>query len=134
MDWESKEDISRFVGEMRAGVMAISSTATISQQQNATTKEHAVKGPSWVSKFTVPPPKEDHVRTLLLRVIDELRDGNSPDSRPQSEAIDLQWTGHHIGVDRDTPEPFISEEEKYVRLMKDISSPLVILFIYGGAF
>lgn len=134
MDWESEEAISGFVAEMRAGVLAISSTTTISQQQNATLKQPTVKGPSWVSKCTVSPPKEDRVRTLLLRVIDKLGDGNGPDAQPQSEAIDLQWTGYRKGVGRDTPEPFISEKEKYARLMEDVSSPLVILFIYGGAF
>lgn len=119
---------------MRAGVFAVSSTTTISQQQNASLKETAIKGPSWVSKFTIPAPKEDHLRTLLLRVIDELADGNGPRTRPQSKAIDLQWTGYRAGVGRDTPELPISEQEKYSRLMQDISSPLVIMFVYGGAF
>jgi hypothetical protein len=89
MNWESKESISELAGEMRAGVFAISSTITISQQQNATLREPAIKGPSWVSKFTVPSSNEDGVRTLLLRVIDELADENGPRSRPRSEAIDL---------------------------------------------
>ena len=134
MDWESKEAISHFVGEMRDGVIAISSSTTVSQQQNATLREPAVKGPLWVSNFTVSPPQEDHVRTLLLRVIDELADGNGPDARPQSEAIDLQWTGYRRGVGRDAPEPLISEKEKYAGLMKDVASPMTIMFIYGGAF
>ena len=134
MNWECKESISEFVGMMRAGILTASSTTTISQQQNATLQESAIKGPSWVSKFTVPPPKNDHVRTLLLRVIDELADGNAPRARPKSEAIDLQWTGYRKGVGSDTPQPSISEKEKYDRLMKDVLSPLVIFYIYGGAF
>lgn len=134
MNWGSKESISELVEKMRAALFAISSTMTISQQQNGTLKEPAIKGPSWVSKFTVPPPKEDCVRMLLLKVIDVLADGNEPLTRPQSEALDLQWTGYRINVGRETPEPLLSEKEKYSRLMKDISSPLVIMFIYGGAF
>jgi hypothetical protein len=134
MNWESKESISELVGGMRAGLFALSSSATISQQQNATISEKAIRGPSWVSKFTVLPPKKDHVRTLLLRVIDHLADGNGPRTRPRSEAIDLRWTGYRTGVNRETPEPSISEKEKYTRLMKDVSSPLVVFFIYGGAF
>ncbi|ERF76671.1 hypothetical protein EPUS_02210 [Endocarpon pusillum Z07020] len=43
------------------------------------------------SRFTIPPPKEDHLRKLLLRVIDELADGNGPCTRRQSSALDLQW-------------------------------------------
>ena len=134
MDWESKESISELVGRMRAGVFAVSSTTPISQQQDASLREITTKGPSWVSRFTIPPPKEDYLRTLLLRVIDELADGNGPCTRPQSKAIDLQWTGYRTGVGRDTPELPISEQEKYTGLMKDISSPLVIMFVYGGAF
>lgn len=107
---------------------------TISEQQRATLKEPPVKGPVWVSQFTVPPPQEDRVRTLLLRVIDELDAGNGPYTQPQSAPIDAQWTGHRESVDKDAPEPPMSEDEKYTMLMKEVSSPVVIMFVYGGAF
>lgn len=134
MNWESKKSISELVGEMRARVSAISTTVTISEQQNASLRERAITGPVWVSKFAVPPPQKDDVRTLLLRVVDGLADGNRPRPRPQSEPIRLQWTGYRAGVRVKTPELLISEREKYTRLMKEVSSPVVIFFLYGGAF
>ena len=136
MDWESKDAVGRIVAQTRAQIMASAVEGpTISQLQKATLKESKVKGPMWVSKFTLPVAKEnDHVRTLLLGVIDMFNDGDRPYARPDSEPIDIEWIGYRKGAGKDAPEPLIPEDEKYARLVKDTSSPAVVMFIYGGAF
>ena len=80
--WGFKEAVNRLVHQIRAEVLARAKSATISQQQKATLKEPLVKGPTRVSKFTLPPPYEDHVRALLSNAIDGLNDGYETYGRP----------------------------------------------------
>lgn len=135
MDWESKDSIQGAVAEMRDQILTFAALATISQQQEMTVNDHPVKGPVWVSNFTIPPPEgEDQVRTILLRQIDELNEENASYKRPQSEPLNAQWTGYRSCATKDALEPSVSEKEKYTKLMEDVSSPVVVFFIYGGAF
>ncbi|MCJ1379808.1 hypothetical protein MMC17_002911 [Xylographa soralifera] len=107
---------------------------SISEQQALTFAERPVNGPMWVAFFNLPPPPEDDVRKLLLRVIDSMGDGDSAYTQPFSDMVRMQWIGHRRGVGRDEPTPPIPEFKKYERLEKENPGPTVILFIYGGAF
>jgi hypothetical protein len=134
MDWESKDEIRGITELMRAGAAEAFGKATISQQQGNSLRQQRVKGPLWVARFTLPPPKEDHVRKLLFQVIDDLDKERVPYARPQSYPIQAEWSGFRNGVSKDEPEPSISEKEKYASLIRDSSGPGVVYFLYGGAF
>lgn len=88
----------------------------------------------WVSNSTIPVPDEDDSRVVLLQVIDDTNEEHAPYTRPQSRPLQLQWTGFRKGASQDTPEPEISEVEKYQRLLQDTENRTVILYVYGGAY
>lgn len=80
------------------------------------------------------PLKEDNSRELLLGLIDEQNTHNIHYDRPDSEPLSCQWTGYREGVEAATPEPLLSEREKYERLVKETKRPLTVLYLYGGTF
>ncbi|KAH8697422.1 alpha/beta hydrolase fold-domain-containing protein [Talaromyces proteolyticus] len=102
--------------------------------QASTLRDDAVKGPIWVSKFTTPTPNEDTSCSLLLDLIDELNIKHVRYDRPQSQRLRFEWVGFRGQVTRDTPEPSLSETEKFQKLNAETKSPLTILYIYGGTF
>jgi hypothetical protein len=133
MDWQSKKEIGRLTAMLR-DMVEETGKLTVSEQQQSTLKTPVVKGPMWVAKFTYPVPKEDKARELLFQAIDDLNEHHASYTRPESVATHAEWTGFREGVGKDEPEPSISEKEKFDGLMKDATSPGVIMFCYGGAF
>ena len=93
-----------------------------------------MKGQVWISKFTIKRPVEDDSRDLLLGLVDETNDKKIRFDRPASEALRFQWVGFRDGVEKDTPEPSLSEAEKFQKLDAETHSPLTILYIYGGTY
>ena len=108
----------------------------LSTVQRATLIEPQVKGPSWVSRTSFPAPKDDTKgsQSLLERAIEALGDGNAQYTRPSIQAVDVRWTGHRPGVGEEEAEPSALEQEKYRDLMKDVKSPLTIMYFHGGGF
>ena len=135
VQWDCPQKIREATQAIRARVVTvIESGTTISEQQKRTLNEIPVKGPTWVSKFTIPPSPEDDIRELLFRAIDQGNEGKVNYFRPKCQPLDAQWTGYRAGAGKDTQEPDMSEEEKYRALVNDTKSPFVILYVYGGAF
>ena len=134
MDWSSPKAISRATQQQRAKAISTTGTKTLSEQQRATTKESPVKHPSKVSNFTIPKPSEDNVLKLLLRVIDFHNYDHGRYPVPQLTSTHAQWTGHVPGVNDAERGSEVSEVEKYLQIAKATSSPIVIFFVYGGAF
>ncbi|KAI9681950.1 MAG: hypothetical protein M1817_000004 [Caeruleum heppii] len=111
--------------------------------QRLTLKDPGVKGRMWVSRVTlkVPDPEQgpgegaEDVGRALKRAFNGLRD--SDDQRylvdPDVVDVEAEWTGYRSGVGPNEPEPRISEEAKYERLMGEVSSDVVILYFHGGA-
>ncbi|CAG8974308.1 hypothetical protein HYALB_00011978 [Hymenoscyphus albidus] len=132
--WESKDDIGNLLVVIRESVREASQTTTISQQQIGSLKSPASKGKIWVAKSSLLPSPEDQARQSLLGVIDKFNEQNVPYFRPLSTKIDLEWVGFRKGVVKDTPEPKISEKEKYRGLLEDSPGPGVVMILYGGAF
>ena len=132
-DWSSPQAVQEAVKVFRD--MAYSQRAfSISQQQARTTKDAPVKGPQWVSKFTIPSTPELDILHLLIRAIDYLNDGKGTYQRPLLQPLNAQWTGYRPGVPKDASEPQLPEKEKYIALADGAESPFVIYYIYGGAF
>lgn len=107
-------------------------TVSISATQAATTKDRPVTGPIWVSKFALPKVKENNSQDLVLNLVDEASDGNVPYQRPEAEALRFEWVGHRTNVAKDAPEPSMSELDKFDRLEDETTSPLTVLYIFGG--
>jgi hypothetical protein len=92
-----------------------------------------VKGPMWISKVTLPQP-EDAVRDAVLRAIEDLKTGDETYDIPEPTSVEGEWTGYRAGVGKKTPEPDLSEEEKYHKLREESPSDMTVLYFHGGAY
>jgi acetyl esterase/lipase len=108
--------------------------STISQQQSMFLRDPGVKGNIWVSKTTFPAPPDDAVRKLLLSAIKALEEGGEQYATPSIEPVGGEWVGHRPGVTPSTPEPLISEPEKYESLVKDTEADITLLYFHGGSY
>ena len=107
---------------------------SVSKRQESSAADPAAKGPLWVSRVSLPPSDEDDVRQALFSTIDSLCTENETYSKPVVAPVLGEWVGHRCNVDSQAPEPCISEKEKYIGLMKDVSSDVTMLYVHGGAF
>ena len=134
MDFQNAQHLVAAAQKVRAEYLKGAHTTAISVQQNTTCRDDPVKGPLWVSKFSLPCPTDDYSRELLLRLIDEANEHLVRYDRSASAPLDFEWVGYRSNVQKDTPEPKIGEQEKFERLMAETKSPLTILYLYGGSF
>ncbi|KAI9713565.1 MAG: hypothetical protein M1820_000947 [Bogoriella megaspora] len=135
MDWNSAAEIRKATQGYRKKIWALTSGShTISDQQKATARDLPVKGPLWVSKFTIATPEEDEALSLLIRTIDDMCVGGEKYVRPTFVATDAEWTGYRAGVGNDAKEPSISEKDKYNEMMKEVSSPVVVIMNSPSAY
>ena len=133
IDWNSKAHIVALSQKVRAYISSIHGSVT--DRQKAWGDDPGVKGPAWVSRCTLLPPTEADSLNSVLEAVDTLNEGYGTYVRPESAAaLETQWTGYRAGVDEEAPEPDISEKDKYHALMKEVTSPVTIFYIYGGAF
>ena len=123
-------------------IMAGPPTSSISAQQRFSSADPGIKGNTWVAKVTLPKPLEQDVLLKVLEAVEDLKRGFAEDGqykRPQLRDVEAEWTGDRAGIPPDTPEPNVSEREKYARLMHETaSSPetedcTTILYFHGGA-
>ena len=119
-------------------VAIIKSTLTVSKPlseiQAPGLKDPGVKGQLWIAtaKCTAP---ENTVRDAVIRGIKELGDGTETYDLPSVADVEGEWTGHRAGVDKKAPRPSLSsEKEHYDNLMKEVTSPVTILYFHGGAY
>ncbi|KAJ5683794.1 uncharacterized protein N7477_000139 [Penicillium maclennaniae] len=87
----------------------------------------------WVSKVTLPEPEFD-VRDAILRAIDDLKTGDETFDVPAIAPVEAEWTGYRSGVGKNTPQPDLTEAEKYAELRKESPSDMTILYLHGGAY
>jgi hypothetical protein len=134
MDFQNSKHLVAAAQKMRAEYLKRAQTTAISVQQKASCRNDPIKGPLWVSKFTLPIPTDDTSRGLLLQLVDEANEHQVRYDRPASVSLDFEWVAYRRNVQKDTPEPAIGEKEKYDRVMAETTSPLTILYLYGGSF
>lgn len=106
---------------------------SVSKTQHNSMRDPGIKGPIWVSKVVLPSPEID-VRNAVLHAIDELRTGDESFDIPGIASVEAEWTGYRSGVDKNAPQPNISETEKYHELRKESTSDTTILYFHGGAY
>lgn len=111
----------------------ITTKAPLGKVQKQGMRDSGVKGPMWVSKVTLPRPDVD-VRDAVLHAIEDLKTGDETYDIPAPIAVEAEWTGYRAGVGKKTPEPDLSEEEKYNKLREESPSDMTILYFHGGAY
>lgn len=120
---------------------------SISRLQNFTLRDPGIKGPLWISKVTLPPPAEpdlgEHVRRAVAALgTDAGGTAATPGTNgtatgvaeavPAAAAVEAEWTGFRSDASSRTKRPGVSEAEQYTRLMKDVRSDIVVLYLHGG--
>jgi len=107
---------------------------SISAQQKGSTGDSPVKGPMWISRVKAEAPPEDDMRQAVFSAIDSMKVGGETYTKPEYKSIEAEWTGYRSNVSKDAPEPSLSEQEKFKKLMADTKSNVTILFFHGGAY
>lgn len=110
---------------------------SITETQAMTLKDPGIKGRIWVSTVAAEVPPENHIRDILLAVIDTMREDRSGaglSGIPEIAPIEAEWTGYREKATPDTTLPPISEAEKYEEMMKECKSSPTILYFHGGAY
>ncbi|KAL2867105.1 alpha/beta hydrolase [Aspergillus lucknowensis] len=105
----------------------------IGKQQKGTRRDPGIKGPLWVSKVKIPEPEID-VHDAVIKAIEELKVGGETYDIPGIGPVEAEWTGYRRGVNKDTPEPEMSEDQKYEQLKKESNADMVVLYFHGGAY
>ncbi|EPS43607.1 hypothetical protein H072_2376 [Dactylellina haptotyla CBS 200.50] len=106
----------------------------LSKAQHVSLKDPGIKGRMWISKVPVPAPTGPETRQYVIDAIDSLIEGDKFDwLKPELPEASAEWTGYRANVAKDAPQLDISEEEKYKKMMEEVSSPVTVYYIHGGA-
>ncbi|KAE8387750.1 Alpha/Beta hydrolase protein [Aspergillus alliaceus] len=111
----------------------ISFATPIGKQQKGSMRDPGIKGHMWISKVTLPQP-EDDVQVAVFKAFEDLKLGGETYDIPGVVPVEAEWTGYRNGVNKNEPQPEISEEEKYKELRKEAQADTVILYLHGGAY
>lgn len=109
----------------------------ISKVQHLSVRNPEIKGRIWVSKTTMPVPKEDAIRQALFHAIEALKEpGEAPGgfTQPELLPVEAEWTGYRGGATKNSTDLRISDEQKYMELMKEVESFTTVLYFHGGAY
>ncbi|ATZ54683.1 hypothetical protein BCIN_11g00340 [Botrytis cinerea B05.10] len=113
----------------------------ISKTQAATLHDSGIKGRIWISKVTLAIPSEDDIRQKLFKVIEEMKVPLDPRQslqeggfqKPDLLPVEGEWTGHRAHAPKNAARLSISEAQQYIEMMKEVTSPVTILYMHGGA-
>ncbi len=121
------------VKKMRA-FFAQSPMPSVSTLQQNSLRERSVREPVWISRVSLPCP-EDAVRTVLYRGIKTLSsDGWETLKLPSLVPVEVEWVGYKKDADAKLLEAHMPEKEKYLNLMKEVTSNVTLLYVHGGGF
>jgi acetyl esterase/lipase len=108
----------------------------ISKVQHMSVKDPGIKGRIWISKVTMPVPGEDDVRQALFKAIEGLKEPGEAAGgykEPEILPVEAEWTGYRAGATPHSVQLKVPEEQKYKELMKEVTSPVTVLYFHGGA-
>jgi acetyl esterase/lipase len=116
-----------------------STPQTITATQKMAAKAPKLKGKIWVSTYTCPPPPtgETGLQDAIAKAIDGLRNPKVPQptyEMPDPAPIEGEWTGYRADATSDSRLPKVSQKELYAEMMKEVKSPVTILYFHGGAY
>ena len=129
--WDLKTDLT--VRVLRA-ILDSPTPTPISKQQRFSLKDPGIRGNMWISKVTLPVPPEDDIRNVVLKAIEDMKEGGEIYTIPDMSLVEAEWTGYRSGVHSSRPRPDLSEAQHYAKLMSEVSSPTTILYFHGGAY
>lgn len=104
------------------------------EMQRRSMRDPGKKGYMWVSQVKMPKPPENDVLQALQKAMEHHMEGSETYAVPEVGAVEAEWTGYRKEATAKTPEPEISEEAKYERLMEDVDEDVTILYFHGGAY
>lgn len=111
---------------------------SISKTQRSTLKDPGVQGRIWISTVASQVPPETSIRDALIAVINATRNdlvsGDEECRVPEILPIEAEWTGYRANAEPKSKPPAISEEDKYHEMMKEVKSPVTVLYFHGGAY
>lgn len=88
----------------------------------------------WISKVTIPRPPEHDIRNILIKAVDDMKEGREKYTLPDINAVEAEWTGYRSRVPSNSLRPDLTEAQHYERLMSEVSSQTTILYLHGGAY
>jgi acetyl esterase/lipase len=112
----------------------VSISSPMSRSQKISCRDPGIKGPIWISKVTIPAPKETDALDLIISAIKSVGDGNETIDAPSIVPVEAEWTGSRPSVGASEPRPSTPESEQYTSLMKEVTSDVTILYFHGGAY
>ncbi|KAL2146763.1 hypothetical protein VTI28DRAFT_2598 [Corynascus sepedonium] len=112
---------------------------SITSTQRMAAQAPKLKGKIWVSTYTCPPPpvEERGLQNAIANAVDELRDLKVPlPTYQMSEPapIEAEWTGYRADAKSDSRLPNLPEKDLYAEMMKEVKSPVTVLYFHGGAY
>ncbi|PQE24569.1 lipase esterase protein [Rutstroemia sp. NJR-2017a WRK4] len=108
----------------------------ISRTQRVTLQDPSIKGKMWVSKAALIVPVENDVRRKLFQAIEEMKEPGEPRggfTEPKLVPVEAEWTGYRAGATSKSVPLKIPESQQYEEMMKEVTTPVTILYIHGGA-
>ena len=132
MDKPTLADLASVVKSAREA-MRDSFWQPVLKRQAATTKDREVRDSCWVSRLLSQSPPESDACQLLLATVEYLGTGAENYSAPAPVDVPVHWVGQRRGVDKNAPEPKLSEVQKFEALNGKVECPLTIMYTYGGA-
>ncbi|ROT34906.1 hypothetical protein SODALDRAFT_329108 [Sodiomyces alkalinus F11] len=110
---------------------------SISSTQRLVVRDQGIKGRIWVANYAAPAPPDPDVLDVLVAAIEGLHDTSSPPveiPRPRITAVEAEWTGYRANATGDARLPPLSARELFDEMQKEVSSPVTVLYLHGGAY
>ncbi|KAM0286793.1 hypothetical protein ACHAQH_000813 [Verticillium albo-atrum] len=113
---------------------------SVSSTQRLVGRDPGVKGRIWIANYAAPAPPETGVRDAVTAAIEALRDQEATPSTkapvrlPDVVAVEAEWTGYRAAATKDALPPAISERERFDEMQKEVTNPITILYLHGGAY
>src|ERR1700755_1854863 len=84
--WDLRTEL--IVRVIRAYLDPSNKPRKLSDSQTASLKDPGVTGHKWISRYTIPKPKEDDIRQLLLTAIEDLKEGGEVYIEPELLSVE----------------------------------------------
>ncbi|RMZ77149.1 hypothetical protein DV737_g4516, partial [Chaetothyriales sp. CBS 132003] len=112
----------------------LSHKTPLSRIQARSSTDRGIKGPIWIAKVSLPPPRESDGLDAVLAAIRNLGNGSETFAAPCYATTTGEWTGWRYNVAKTARRPDMAEAEQYRSLIAETTSPVTILYFHGGGF
>ncbi|KAF7519714.1 hypothetical protein G7054_g13007 [Neopestalotiopsis clavispora] len=119
-------------------LMTESKPSPLSKLQATTVKDPGVQGRIWVSTASSGILPETSIRDALMAAVGGTKqDLVAADEKcrvPELVSVEAEWMGYRAAAATSAKPPNVSEQDKYVEMMKEVKSNLTVLHLHGGAY